>query len=67
MTQTNVLGTERNTSDQEGTQHNHPAQTHLNRILERLSPLDIPAKEHVESYLHYKVRLQHKAQTMNSS
>ena len=67
MTQTNVLGTERNTSDQEGTQHNHPAQTHLNRILERLSPLDIPAKEHVESYLRYKVRLQHKAQTMNSS
>jgi integrase/recombinase XerD len=67
MTQTNVIGNERSTGSQEGTQHNHPAQTHLNHILERPSLLDIPAKEHIESYLRYKVRLHHKVQTMNSS
>jgi hypothetical protein len=67
MTQTNVIGNERSTGSQEETQHNHPVQTHLNRILERLSPLDIPAQEYLEAYLRHKVRLHHKSQTMSSS
>jgi integrase/recombinase XerD len=67
MTQMNVVGTERNTGNKEGTHRNHPAQAYLAHILERLSPLDIPAKENVDAYLRHKVRLHHKPQTMNSS
>jgi integrase/recombinase XerD len=67
MTQTNVLGNERNTGTQEETQHNHPAHTHFNRILERLSCMDFPAKDHFENYLRHKVRLHHRARTMNSA
>ena len=67
MTQTNVLGNEGNTGNQKGTQHNHPAHAHLVRLLERLSCLDLPAKDHLENYLRYKVRSHHKTRTMNSS
>jgi len=67
MTQANVLGNERSTSTQEETQHNNPAHAHLARILERLSRMDLPAKDHVENYLRHKVRSHHKSQTMNSS
>jgi len=66
MTQMNVVGNKSDSTKQE-VPHNHTTQTPINRILERLSPLDIPAKEHIEGYLRYKVRLHHKARTMNSS
>jgi|GEM_PF-6136118 len=67
MTQMNVVENERNTGKQERIQHNHPAHAHLVRLLERLSCLDLPAKDHFENYLRYKVRSHHKTKTMNSS
>jgi len=45
----------------------HRAQTPIDHILERLSPLELPAKEHFERYLRHKSRLNHKRSTLDSS
>ena len=39
----------------------------LDHVLERLRPLDLPAKEHFENYLRYKLRANHKPKTIESS
>ena len=44
----------------------HP-QTPINHILERLSPLELPAKEQFANYLRHKSRLNHKRRTLDSS
>jgi len=46
-----------------GEQH----RTHIDHILERLSPLELPAKEEFERYLRHKSRLNHKRSTLDSS
>ena len=42
-------------------------QTPIDHILERLAPLDLPAKDHFESYLRYKWRMNHKPSTIKGS
>jgi len=41
--------------------------TTVDHVLERLRLLDLPAKEHVESYLRHKSRANHKPKTIESS
>ena len=41
--------------------------TPIDRIFEKLSSLDLPAKEHFESYMRHKWRANHKPKTMESS
>jgi integrase/recombinase XerD len=41
--------------------------TPIDRILQKLSCLELPAKEHFEHYLRYKWRLNHKPKTLASS
>jgi integrase/recombinase XerD len=41
--------------------------TSIDRVLERLRPLNLPAKEHFESYLRHKWRANHKPKTIESS
>ena len=43
------------------------AQTPINHILERLSPLELPAKEQLANYLRHKSRLNHKRRTLDGS
>src|SRR5512136_349946 len=45
----------------------HPAQTPIDRFLHKLSRLELPAKEHLESYLRHKWRLNHKRSTLQGS
>jgi site-specific recombinase XerD len=45
----------------------HPAQPPIDRFLQKLSRLDLPAKEHFESYLRHKWRLNHKPSTLQGS
>jgi len=45
----------------------HRARTAIDHILERLSPLELPAKEAFEHYLRHKSRLNHKRSTLESS
>ena len=42
-------------------------QTHIDRIFEKLSHLEVPGKEHFENYMRHKWRINHKARTINSS
>ena len=41
--------------------------TPIDRILKKLSCMELPAKEHFERYLRHKVRLNHKPRTLASS
>jgi site-specific recombinase XerD len=45
----------------------HSAQNPIERLLQKLSRLDLPAKEHFESYLRHKWRLNHKRSTIQGS
>ena len=41
--------------------------TPIDHVLERLRPLDLPAKEHFENYLRHKWRANHKPKTLEGS
>ena len=41
--------------------------TPIDRILKKLSCMELPVKEHFERYLRHKVRLNHKPRTLASS
>jgi site-specific recombinase XerD len=41
--------------------------TPIDRILQKLSCMELPAKEHLEHYMRHKVRLNHKPRTLHSS
>jgi integrase/recombinase XerD len=45
----------------------HSAQNPIDRLLQKLSHLEVPAKEHFESYLRCKWRLNHKRSTLQGS
>jgi integrase/recombinase XerD len=45
----------------------HLAQSPIDRFLHKLSRLELPAKEHFESYLRHKWRLNHKPSTLQGS
>ncbi len=45
----------------------HPALTPIDRFLKKLSHLELPAKEHFESYLRHKWRLNDKRSTLQGS
>ena len=58
--------------DAAGTNKQDPHQqplsaTPIDRILERLSALELPAKEHLERYMRHKWRLNHKRSTLSGS
>ena len=40
---------------------------HIDRILERLSCLEVPGKQHFENYMRHKSRVNHKPRTIDSS
>jgi integrase/recombinase XerD len=62
MIQTNVIG-----NGLETAQPNHNTRTPINRILMKLSQLELPEKEHFENYLRHKLRMNHKQRTIDSS
>ena len=45
----------------------HSAQTPFDYFLQKLSQLELPAQEHLESYLRHKWRLNHKRSTLQGS
>ena len=48
--------------------HQQPlSPTPIDRILQRLSALELPAKEHLERYMRHKWRLNHKRSTLSGS
>jgi site-specific recombinase XerD len=45
----------------------HLAQTPIDRILQKLSRMELPAKDHFECYMRHKWRMNHKPRTLASS
>ncbi|HSB03568.1 MAG TPA: tyrosine-type recombinase/integrase [Thermodesulfobacteriota bacterium] len=67
MTQVQPAISESIRSETAGAHRQHPAQTPIDRFLQKLCQLDLPAKEHFESYLRHKWRLNHKPSTLQGS
>lgn len=67
MTQVQLAICESVKSETAVTPQQHSAQTPIDRFLQKLSRLELPAKEHFESYMRHKWRLNHKRSTLQGS
>jgi integrase/recombinase XerD len=67
MTQVQPTTNELVKSESEVLREQHLAQTPIDHILQRLSRMELPAKEHFERYMRHKWRLNHKPKTLASS
>jgi len=54
-------------SESEVLREQHLTQTPIDHILQKLSRMELPAKEHFERYMRHKWRLNHKPRTLQSS
>jgi len=67
MTNLQPITNESVKSESEVLREQHLAQTPIDRILQKLSRMELPAKEHFERYMRHKWRLNHKPKTLASS
>jgi integrase/recombinase XerD len=67
MTETQPSTYQPSGSEHAGPNKQHRAHRTIDHILDRLSPLELPAKEEFERYLRHKSRLNHKRSTLESS
>jgi integrase/recombinase XerD len=67
MTKANLNFKRDLTRDRETDVEKKSSPTAIDRILQKLSGMDLPAKEHLESYLRHKGRLNHKPRTLSGS
>ena len=67
MTQVQPTSHESVKTESEELCQQHLAQTPIDHILQKLSRMELPAKEHFERYLRHKWRLNHKPKTLASS
>jgi len=67
MTQEQLITDELIRSEDEGAREQLLSPTLIDRILQKLSCLELPAKGHFECYMRYKWRLNHKPKTLASS
>ena len=67
MTQVQPIINESVKSESEVLREQHPAQTPIDHLLQKLSRMELPAREHFERYLRHKWRLNHKPRTLQSS
>jgi len=67
MTQVQPITNESVKSESDVLPQQHLAQTPIDRILQKISPMELPAKEHFERYMRHKWRINHKPRTLYSS
>ena len=67
MTYAKVIFDGSRSNDTEPDDTRFSAPTFIGHLLAKLSMLDLPAKEHFENYLRFKVRSNHKPKTIESS
>jgi integrase/recombinase XerD len=67
MTKVEPIPNESVKSESEVLAEQHLAQTPIDRILQKLSRMELPAKEHFERYMRHKWRLNYKPRTLQSS
>jgi integrase/recombinase XerD len=67
MTQVQPIPNESVKSESEEPREQDLTQTPIDHILQKLSRMELPAKEHFERYMRHKWRLNHKPRTLDSS
>ena len=67
MTKVEPITNESVKSESEVLREQHLTQTPIEHILQKLSRMELPAKEHFERYMRHKWRLNHKPKTLSSS
>jgi site-specific recombinase XerD len=67
MTKVEPITNESVRSESEEPREQHLTPTPIDRILQKLSCMELPAKEHFERYMRHKWRLNHKPRTLQSS
>jgi integrase/recombinase XerD len=67
MTKVQPITNESVKSESEELREQHLSQTPIDHILQKLSRMELPAKEHFERYMRHKWRLNHKPKTLASS
>ncbi len=67
MTKVEPITSESVKSESEEHRKQRPAQTLIDHILQKLSCLELPAKEYFERYMRHKWRMNHKPRTLQSS
>jgi len=67
MTRVEPITNESVRSESEELREQHLIQTPIEHILQKLSRIELPAKEHFERYMRHKWRLNHKPKTLASS
>jgi len=67
MTQVESTTNEAVKSTSAGISQGHLVQSPIEQILNKLSRIELPAKEHFERYMRHKWRLNHKPRTLHSS
>jgi integrase/recombinase XerC/integrase/recombinase XerD len=67
MTSVEPITNESVRSESEEPREQHLTQTPIDHILQKLSVMELPAKEHFECYMRHKWRLNHKPRTLQSS
>jgi site-specific recombinase XerD len=67
MTQARPINSRPHTSEIEAENYHNIADTPIDRILQKISKLELPGREHIESYMRHKWRMNHKPSTLKSS
>ena len=67
MTKLQPITNESVKSESEVLREQDLSQTPIDHILQRLSHMELPAKEHFERYMRHKWRLNHKPSTLSGS
>src|SRR5512139_317477 len=67
MTKVQPITNESVRSESEERREQPLSQTPIDHILQKLSCMELPSKEHLERYMHHKWRLNHKPRTLASS
>jgi hypothetical protein len=67
MTKVRPIANESIRSESEELREQHLTQTPIEHILQKLSRMELPAKEHFERYMRHKWRLNHKPNSLRNS
>ena len=67
MTQARPIISRPHSSEIEAVNHQSVADSPIDRILQKISKMELPDKEHFESYMRHKWRMNHKPSTLKGS
>jgi len=67
MIQARPINSRPHNSEIEAVNYEGIADTPIDRILRKITKMDLPTKEHIESYMRHKWRMNHKRSTLKSS